>query len=303
MTSTQQTDPLLGAELAGRYRIDSVLGRGGMGTVYRAVQLATGRAVAIKTLLPELDESHEIRRRFEREAHATAFLQHPNLVDVFELGTTDSGSLFLAMELVDGDSVADLVERGPVHPRRTLVIARQALLGLGHAHQHGLVHRDMKPENIMLARAGKPGQEYEQVKLLDFGIVKVLAEAAGIFGWDKLTSTGVTFGTPAYMPPEQALGRSVDGRADLYAMGVIIFEMLTGRTPFVSDDHIAMLRMHVSRPPPAVTDVAGDQPWCTGAMERLVGGALAKQPGDRFADARAMADALERAFVSLDHLP
>ena len=297
-------DPLLGQTLDGRHRIEAILGRGGMGTVYAAIHLESGRRVAVKTLLPELNESPEIRRRFEREARAAGFLQHPNLVEVYEMGAAPDGTLYLIMELVEGVSVGDALDlECTIHPRRTLVIARQVLLGLGHAHPLGLVHRDLKPDNIMLARAGGSGAEYEQVKLLDFGVVQLLSDAAGVFGTEQLTRTGVTFGTPAYMAPEQALGRDVDTRADLYSLGIILFEMLTGRRPFESDESLALLRMHIGHPPPSLAAVAPGAGFCTDAMERLIARALAKMPGERYADTREMAAALEDAFLSIDHLP
>jgi serine/threonine protein kinase len=150
----------------------------------------------------------------------------------------------------------------------------------------------------MLEVAGDPGERFERVKILDFGVVKILADAAGVFGWEKLTQTGVTFGTPHYMAPEQALARPVDGRADLYSLGVILYEMLTGRPPFHSDSSVELLRMHVSREPPPL---AGAD-WYTDALGRLVSRALQKRATARFADARTMIAALDEAFVSLDHL-
>ena len=302
MTWAETPDPLVG-QVLGRYRLVELLGVGGMGSVYRAEELGTGRAAAVKTLLPELVDYPEIRRRFEREGETAGFLQHPNIVEVYEMGQSDDGRLYLAMELVRGESVADLLEEGPLHPRRALVIARQTLLGLGHAHQLGLVHRDLKPDNIMVERAGQPGREFDRIKLLDFGVVKLLSDAAGVFGWEKLTQTGVVCGTPRYMAPEQALGRAVDARADLYALGIIVFEMLVGRAPFDSDEAVELLRMHVSRPPPPLAEAAGRASWCTDALCRLVDRALAKQPGERPVDARRMIEALDEAFVSLDHLP
>lgn len=293
----------IGQVLGGRYTLQSVLGIGGMGAVYAADDAEAGGQVAIKTLLPGLSESPEIRGRFEREADAAAFLHHPHLVEVHELGAADDGTLFLAMEHVAGESLADVIDAGPLHPRRALVIARQTLLGLDYAHQYGLVHRDLKPGNIMVSRRGDPGGERDHVKLLDFGVVKILADTANLFGWEKLTQTGVTFGTPTYMPPEQALGRPIDGRADLYSLGVVLFEMLTGRPPFSSEDSMKLLRMHISQPPPTLASICGDAPWCTDEVQSLVDRALTKRRDDRHADARAMTAALASAFASIDHVP
>jgi serine/threonine-protein kinase len=291
----------LGEVVAGRYRLVSLLGEGAMGAVYAAEHIGSGRAVAIKALHPDLAGSQELRRRFEREGMVHGFLQHPNVVEVHEIGVGDDGALFLAMELIRGGSLGDLLETGPLHPRRTLVIARQVLLGLGHAHQHGLVHRDLKPANIMIARVGEPGREHDQVKLLDFGMVKMLADAIGREGWEQLSRTGIACGTPAYIPPEQALGRPVDARADLYSLGVVLFEMLTGRRPFDSDDALALMRMHVSAAPPTLSGCGAG--WATPALETLVARALVKAPAERYPDARAMLAAIEAAFLSIDHLP
>jgi serine/threonine-protein kinase len=207
------------------------------------------------------------------------------------------------LELARGPSLADVMREGAVAPRRALVIARQVLDGLDHAHGQGLVHRDLKPENLILTRAGEPGREYELVKILDFGLVKLLDAAAAAIGGDVLTRTGITFGTPMYMAPEQALGRGVDGRADLYALGVMIFEMLTGVPPFSGKDPAALLRAHVGTPPPRLAAVAAGAPWVTPAIEALIGGALVKKPDDRFPTAAVMRAALDDAFLSLQRLP
>ena len=199
--------------------------------------------------------------------------------------------------------MADLIEAGELTARRSLVIARQVLEALAHAHARGMIHRDIKPENLMLVTVGEPGRAYERVKLLDFGLVKLFGEAAGEIGGDKLTQTGLVFGTPAYMAPEQALGRGVDGRADLYAVGIVLFEMLIGRKPFRSPDVLTLLRMQASAPPPTLASVAAGRAWCTPELEALVGRALIKRADARFATAEAMIAALDAAFVSLDHLP
>jgi serine/threonine-protein kinase len=209
----------------------------------------------------------------------------------------------MAMELVRGASLRKALDHGALGVRRSLVIARQILEGLAHAHAQGLVHRDLKPENVMLTRVGEPGAEYEVVKLLDFGLVKLVGDAALDLGADRLTRTGIVFGTPAYMAPEQALGRVVDARADLYALGAMLFEMLTGRRPFDASDPMALMRLQVSQPAPALREVAGPQPWQTPLVESLVGRALEKRPEARHASAEAMLAALDVAFASLDHLP
>jgi serine/threonine-protein kinase len=216
-----------------------------------------------------------------------------------DLGVVDDGMLYLVMERVIGESVDALLHRGPIGVRRTLVLTAQVLDALAHAHGRGLIHRDLKPSNVMIATVGEPGSEREQVKLLDFGLVKLVGEAADEVGGESLTRTGVVFGTPEYMAPEQALGRAVDARTDLYALGVLLYEMLTGRTPFASRDPTELMRMHVSHAPPPLPDT----PWHTPAIDDLVMRALRKRPDDRFSDAAAMKAALESAFVSIDHLP
>jgi eukaryotic-like serine/threonine-protein kinase len=290
------------AVVSGRYRIVRQLGHGAMGAVYEAVHLPTGRAVALKTLLPDLPNASEIAGRFRREALAANLLDHPNIIEMLDLGQ-EGGQLYMVMELVRGRSLRDVLDGGALGVRRSLVLARQILDGVGHAHAHGVVHRDLKPENVALVKEGEAGAEYEMVKLLDFGLVKLLDDAAVERGSEKLSRTGIVFGTPAYMAPEQALGRPVDGRTDLYAVGIMLFEMLLGRRPFVADDPMAILRLHISAPVPTLREAGAPAAWCTPPLEALVQGALRKTPAERFASAEAMRDALDAAFVSLDHLP
>ncbi|HEU4732706.1 MAG TPA: serine/threonine-protein kinase [Kofleriaceae bacterium] len=293
---------LAGPLVAGRYRLRGLLGRGGAGEVYEAEDTRTGAALAIKKLVQGPGDPERRAERFRREAQATGLLRHPNIVEVLDL-IADHDALYLVMELVRGRPVGALIERGELTARRSLVIARQVLEALAHAHAHGMIHRDIKPDNLMLVSAGAPGREHERVKLLDFGLVKWIGDPAGAPGDQRLTQTGAVFGTPAYMAPEQALNRPLDERADLYALGVVVFEMLTGRPPFRSPDPMTLLRMHASAPPPALSAIAIGQPWCTPALGELVARALAKQPAARFASAIEMMAALDAAFLSLDHLP
>ena len=294
---------LIGHVLLGSYRVLSVLGQGAMGTVYEAEHSATGRRVAVKTLRPDIGAvPGGASRRLEREGTAAAALHHPNIIEVEALGALDDGRLFLVMELARGVVLGDVVAAGPLHPRRALVIIRQVLEAVGFAHRLGFIHRDLKPDNIMLVSMGAPGAEFERVKVLDFGLVKLIGAAAA-FDAEKLTETGLTFGTPAYIAPEQALGRPVDGRNDLYSLGVTLFEMLTGRRPFVSRDNLGLLKMHVSVVPPTLRETAGELPWCTAQMEHVIVKALEKQPDDRFATAAEMIAAVDRAFLSIQDLP
>jgi eukaryotic-like serine/threonine-protein kinase len=279
----------------GRYRVVGVLGRGGMGGVIE-VEDDAGKRYALKAPVQDVPGA-AVTRRFAREANAMRMLDHPNLVaavDVF----SEAGRLFLVMEKVDGASLADALDFGPLHPRRALVIVRQILAGVGHAHAQGLVHRDLKPDNILLVDMGG----WESVKIIDFGIVKLASDVAAAFGAGALTSTGFVVGTPRYMAPEQAMGRAIDARADIYAVGVILYETLAGRPPFDSEDPVTLLKMHVKSPPPPLWKVTNAAPWCTPPLAALVDGALAKDPAHRFPSAEAMIAALDHAFYSIDYI-
>ncbi|MBA3458460.1 MAG: serine/threonine protein kinase [Deltaproteobacteria bacterium] len=281
----------------GRYRVVGTLGRGGMGGVYE-VEDSQGVRYAIKSPLTDTNGAGDVTARFAREANALRMLEHPNLVaavDVFVL----AGVLFLVMEKVAGDTLGQRIRtEGTLHPRQALVITRQILDGMAHAHAQGLVHRDLKPDNVILVNMGG----WECAKVIDFGLVKLLGDAAAAFGANALTSTGLVFGTPAYMAPEQALGRLVDGRADVYATGVMLFEMLTGRMPFRDPDPQVMMRLHAKQPPPRLDEIVGDAEWATPQMIALVDGALIKDPQHRFPSAKVMMAALEDAFASINDL-
>jgi tetratricopeptide (TPR) repeat protein len=282
-------DPLIGAIVGERYRIVSRIGVGGMGAVYRAEHTMMRRDLAIKVLLPELGGKEEFARRFEREAESASRLAHPNIIAVTDFGRTADGFLFLAMEFLAGDSLTSLVAQGPMPRERALNIIRQILRGLDHAHAAGVVHRDLKPDNIMLVE--RDGQA-DVVKILDFGIAKVTEPTSGGVGGAALTQAGVIFGTPDYLSPEQALGEVVDARADVYAAGVILYEMLAGRRPFESDDKVKIISMHLAHAPPRIRDVSPsvDVP---GALEQVVLQALEKSRENRFATAQAFLQALE----------
>ena len=279
----------------GRYTIVGALGRGGMGGVHE-VEDETGRRYAMKSPLADVSGAGEVTRRFAREANVLRLLDHENLVaavDVF----VEAGVLFLVMEKVTGETLGKRLRTGGAFsPRQALVTTRQILHGVGHAHAQGLVHRDLKPDNVILVPMGG----WDRVKIIDFGLVKLVGDAAAAFGAGALTSTGIVFGTPAYMAPEQALGRLVDGRADLYAIGVMLFEMLLGRLPFRDADPQVVMRLHAKAPPPRLDELSARAAWATPALVALVDGALAKDPGKRFADASAMVAALDEAFLSLD---
>jgi len=286
-------DPLIGAVVGERYRIVSRIGVGGMGAVYRAEHTMMRRDLAIKVLLSELGGREEFARRFEREAESASRLAHPNIITVTDFGRTPDGALFLAMEFLAGDSLTSLIDQGPLPRERALAIVRQILRALDHAHAAGVVHRDLKPDNIMLVE--RDGQR-DVVKILDFGIAKVTEPASG---QEVLTQAGVIFGTPEYLSPEQAVGEAVDGRADLYAAGVILYEMLAGRRPFESEDKVKIISMHLSHAPPRIREAnpTVDVPF---ALEQVVLQAMEKHRENRFASATAFLQALEDSEAVVD---
>jgi len=278
----------------GRYTLVAPIGAGGMGGVWEIAD-DYGNRYALKSPAAGMSANAEATKRFAREANAVAMLDHPNLVSAVEV-FVEAGYLFLVMEKVIGRPLSKLIEEGPMQPRNALVIARQILDGVGHAHQHNLVHRDLKPDNIMLVDMGG----WERAKIVDFGIVKLIGDAEAAMGGGKLTTTGLVFGTPAYMAPEQALGRPIDQRTDLYAVGTILFEMITGRVPFANPDPMMTMRLQVKAPPPRLDMLVPGAPWLTPQLSVLVDAALSKNPDDRFPNAQVMMQALEDAFVSLD---
>ena len=286
-------DPLIGAVVGERYRIVSRIGIGGMGAVYRAEHTMMRRDLAIKVLLSELGGREEFARRFEREAESASRLAHPNIITVTDFGRTPNGALFLAMEFLAGDSLTALIKEGPLPRERALAIIRQILRALDHAHGAGVVHRDLKPDNIMLVE--RDGHK-DVVKILDFGIAKVMQPASG---QEALTQAGVIFGTPEYLSPEQALGEGVDARADLYAAGVILYEMLLGRRPFESDDKVKIISMHLSHAPPRMRD-ANPTVDVSVPLEQVVLQALEKHRENRFASATAFLQALEDSEAVVD---
>jgi serine/threonine protein kinase len=240
----------IGSVLDGRYRIDAVLGTGGMGRVYRAEHTGIGKTVAIKVLHADLHRNREASQRFQREAIASGRLDHPNIVGVSDSGVLDDGACYLVMEALEGESLGDRLARDRRIPwGEAIEILRGVLYGLGHAHERGVVHRDIKPDNVYLAR--KDGKLV--VKILDFGIAKLIQDTADD---PAATRAGLTVGTPAYLSPEQAVGGEISPASDLYSASIVLYEMLAGRAPFEDKDPIAMLGAHVGRRPPAFADTA-----------------------------------------------
>ena len=263
----------------GKYRILSRLGRGGMGTVYKAVDETLGREVAIKSLNPDLSDP-EVLRRFRAEALALARLNHPNIAMLFELAEHD-GALLMVMEFVRGETFEAISQRGPVPLDRSRELCSQVLDALGHAHRAGIVHRDLKPANLMLTESGL-------VKVMDFGLARMA-------GTEHLTNDGFMVGTPAYMAPEQVLAEKIDGRADLYAMGVVLYRLLTSQLPFKADSGISMAHKQVHDAPTPVRSIRTELP---SACEDIIGRALAKSPADRFQTAEEFRSALATLSVT-----
>jgi serine/threonine-protein kinase len=275
---------LIGKLIANRYLVGDVLGAGGLCTVYRGEDLRKQMDIAIKVLPADKANVKEFAARFQREVTTAKRIDHPNVAAISDSGELPGGGLFLVMELLKGTLLSNALEAGRMPRARALVIARQMLVGLGRAHELGVVHRDVKPSNVMLIDVGG----LETVKLFDFGIAS--NERAAM----KLTVPGTAFGTPEYIAPEQAKGETVDARADLYGVAVVLFEMLCGRLPFVCKDDIAYLRAHIKEPAPAPSSVAPDA-GISRAIDELVLRALDKNPDKRFKDANEMIAAIDVA--------
>jgi serine/threonine-protein kinase len=274
-----------GRILDNKYQVLSILGRGGMGAVYKGLHKAIGKTVAIKFLHAEFAGNTEVVKRFYREAQAAAAIGHGNIIDVIDVGVSPEGEPYLVMEYLEGESLSAMLRRvGPVPVDAACGILEPALLALQAAHAKGIVHRDLKPENIFLVhREGEP----PKVKLIDFGISKF----AGAAGNEKLTQTGSVMGTPSYMSPEQARGdRNLDHRSDLYAMGVIFYEMLTARLPFTGDNYTQIIINILTSPPLPPKEAYADFPE---PAEPVLMRSLEKDPSKRYQTALEFLDALK----------
>ena len=287
--SADPGDARVGTLLAGRYQLIQRLGDGAMGSVYLAEHVALRRKVAVKVLHAELSRLTEVVARFEREAVAAANIDHPNVAAAFDFGSLDDGTFFLALEYVEGRCLRDEMN-GPMSTDRSVHVTAQIAHALERAHALGIVHRDLKPENIMLVdRNGDP----DFVKVLDFGIARMrMGEDETTGGKAALTRAGMVYGTPEYMAPEQALGLPVDARADLYALGIIAFEMLTGVRPFEAENTVILLGMQVTAPFPRFAERAPAIP-VPADLEEVVYRLTAKSADGRYGSAREVLDALE----------
>jgi len=265
-------DPRIGTTVAGRYLIEAVIGEGGMATVYSARHRLVDRPCAIKIMNPNFAKNEVIKERFRREAKAAQKLAHPNIIEIFDQGEIPEGGVYLVMELLRGVTVADLLDRGRIPLGRTLSIGIQITRALARAHDLEVIHRDLKPENLFVAMRDN-GEDL--VKILDFGIARSMQDA-------RLTGAGEVFGTPQYMAPERITSIDAGPSADLYAFGVILYEMLTGQLPFDAPDVTTFFIKHLKEPPAPMRTHAPDLPP---ALERLVLELLAKDPKDRPVDA------------------
>lgn len=285
---------LIGRQIAG-YRIEREIGRGGMAVVYRARDLRLERTVALKLLAPELARNDTFRLRFTHESRAAAAIDHPHIVPVFEAGETD-GILYIAMRYFEGSDLRHLLDRrGPLAFAVTLRIAAQIASALDAAHEHGLVHRDVKPGNILVAR-GTDSDHPEHAYLTDFGLTKKSLSLTGF------TSVGQFVGTLDYVAPEQIAGRPVDGRCDVYGFACVVYECLTGRPPFRRDDDMALLWAHQYDSPPPPTEL---RPDLAPETDAVFAKALAKTPDDRHPSCRTFITALRTTTdpPPLEHPP
>jgi serine/threonine protein kinase len=269
-------DPLIGSVIGERYKILNLVGRGSMGVVFRAIQISTGREMAIKFLLNFHEPDSDTVKRFQREAKTLSHLKHPNIITLFDFGFMSNGQPYIVTEFLRGVTLAHLLrEKSYLPPRKAAVLLKQVCEAVSEAHKLKIVHRDIKPDNIILQGKDQGGRF---VKVVDFGIAKLLGDAGGS---ESLTLDGKVCGSPAYMSPEQCKGLELNYRCDIYSLGVVIFETLTGKRPFEGDDAMAIMFQHVNDPPPTLKQ-AFPQGAFTPEMEAVMSKALVKEPSLRF---------------------
>jgi eukaryotic-like serine/threonine-protein kinase len=278
-------DPFVGKVIDGRYEIQARVGEGGMGVVYRARQMSIDRVIALKMLNSQMQGDQQWVQRFYNEAKACSRLQHPNTIRMFDFGQTQDGRLFMTMEFLDGISLRDALQRGPLAAHRVAKILIQCCASLAEAHSIGIIHRDIKPDNVFLLNmAGSP----DFVKLLDFSVAKLLE------GDRMKTQAGVVFGTPQYMSPEQGRGLPLDARSDLYALGVLAYEMLVGTVPFNDENPMIVIQMQREAQLPPMPDTV---PY---AMQMVVRRALEKDPARRYQSSGEMMQHCQQVFAELN---
>jgi len=275
---------VVGETIAERYELEEVVGQGGMSTVYKAHDSLLERNVALKVLHQQYNEDEDFVERFKREARSVAQLQHPNIVTVIDRGE-EAGRQYIVFEFIDGENLKELVVRkGRLDLRDALEIALEVARGLAFAHDHGLVHRDVKPQNVLLNGDGR-------AKVTDFGIARSLDVDHG------MTQTGTILGTSNYIAPEQASGQPVDAHTDVYSLGIVLYEMLTGELPFPGESFVAVAMKHIQEPAPNVLDVRGDVPL---HVAEMIDRALEKDPEHRFPTMDAFAAEIEANLAELD---
>ena len=280
-------DSFVGRLLAGRYELHEELAAGGMGRIYKALQRGMGRWVAVKLLLDSLSQDDEVARRFYREMQATARIEHPNTVRIYDFGHSEQGDLFLVMELLQGHTLQDvMVEDGPLPASRTARIGAQIASALSAAHHEGVIHRDLKPENILLCDGY--GQ-HDVVKVLDFGLARLVDAHPG----DR-TQVGQRLGTPLYMAPETVMRGAADERSDLYALGVLLYEMVVGKPPFTGSPS-KIMHQHAHAEPPSAADQAPGH--CPAWLDTLIASLVRKDPDARPQDAGRVAHVLDKGMV------
>jgi serine/threonine protein kinase len=283
-------DPLLGTMVDQRYQLIEVLGEGGMGTVYRARHTSLARDFALKVLRRDLAQDPDLSRRFVHEARAASAVSHPFVVKITDFGQLHTGQPYFVMELLVGDLLSSVIrESGAMTAERTVIILRQVAEALGAAHQAGVVHCDLKPDNIHLGRAASG---LDSVTVLDFGLAKVA-------GTSRLTRAGMVFGTPHYMSPEQAAGEPADHRADIYALGIVGYQMLTARLPFEADSFMGVLTKHMYVTPTPPSEFAPD-PEALGALEDVILRCLEKKPDRRYPSMTELLGDLDRVTRRTD---
>jgi serine/threonine-protein kinase len=277
-------DPFVGKVIDGRYEIQARIGEGGMGVVYKARQTSIDRVIAIKMLNAQMAADPTWVQRFYNEAKACSRLQHPNTIRMFDFGQSGDGRLFMTMEFLDGVSLREAVSKGPLAPQRVVKILIQCCASLAEAHSIGIIHRDIKPDNVFLLNmAGSP----DFVKLLDFSVAKLLE------GDRMKTQAGVVFGTPQYMSPEQGRGLPLDARSDLYALGILAFEMLTGNVPFNDENPMTVIQMHLHA---GVPPLAQSIPY---SVQQIVRRALEKDPSRRYQSSGEMMQHCQQVFAEV----